>query len=361
MRVTKSWRSSGGSLVSLGVLVVCACGSNAPGPILPALTTATSLQCPTPGDLPFRLQSTGFQSSDNATLASSDTRIKDEASDTIGNPNATSANVYIADSASPAQGVADFKGRKARTTDTTGLSSYPLTGEFVSLWSYDDTQQKWTTLGRTTTDTNGYYDLPATSAPPNGNPVYAMLEADGTCAVHYDYLLPPGSKVVVADIDGTLTTSNDELLHELADGSYQPAMMTDANGMMQAWATKKYPVIYLTARPHLYRAESRQWLDALKFPLGSLITSNATLSTDPATEAYKANWLARMVTSFGWTIVAAYGNEDTDIQAYQSVNIPNDHIFIVGPSGGDLGSTAIPNMDFTSHVTSYVDMQPDND
>ena len=54
-------------------------------------------------------------------------------------------------------------------------------------------------------------------------------------------------------------------------------------------------------------------------------------------------------------------NEDTDIKAYQSVAIPNADIFIVGPSGGDLGSTAIPNSDFTSHVAAFVNAQPDND
>jgi phosphatidate phosphatase PAH1 len=138
-------------------------------------------------------------------------------------------------------------------------------------------------------------------------------------------------------------------------------MMTDANVMLQTWASKKYAVVYLTARAHIFRAESREWLEALTFPTGPMITSNAVLATDPDTEAYKANWLQRMVSDFGWSIVAAYGNEDTDIEAYASVNIPNDHIFIIGPVGGDMGSVAIANDDFTSHVANFVDAQPDAD
>ncbi len=54
-------------------------------------------------------------------------------------------------------------------------------------------------------------------------------------------------------------------------------------------------------------------------------------------------------------------SEDTDIEAYASVDIPDDHIFIVGPSGGDMRSVAIPGNDFTAHVTSFVDAEPDND
>lgn len=67
-----------------------------------------------------------------------------------------------------------------------------------------------------------------------------------------------------------------------------------------------------------------------------------------------------MVHDFGWNIVAAYGNAITDIEAYQSVGIPNDRIFIVGPNGGQLGSTAIANDDFTAHVAGFVSSQPDD-
>jgi hypothetical protein len=347
-------------------LVACcvlffACSSSSSGPPEPPLTNATSLQCPAPGNLPFRLASSGFQNADNATLVTSDTRIKDQASDAIGNPNGSSANIYLADTGSPANGIADYQGLKARTTPAGGLTATPLPGEFVSLWAYDTGSLKWMTLGRTQTDANGNYDIPTTLGPDPGTPVYALLEADGSCAEHYDYLLKPGSKVVVADIDGTLTTSNDELFKEISDDTYVPAMMTDANVLMQTWASKKYTVIYLTARAHLFRAETRQWLEGLSFPIGTVITSNATLASDDATIAYKSAWLSRMVKTFGWDIVAAYGNEDTDIKAYQSVNIPDADIFIVGPSGGDLGSTAIPNNDFTAHIKSFVDAQPDND
>ena len=88
-----------------------------------------------------------------------------------------------------------------------------------------------------------------------------------------------------------------------------------------------------------------------------MITSNGTAS-DAA--AYKTVWLQRMVQTFGWDIVAAYGNASTDITAYQNAGIPKTQTFIVGPLAGSDSTQPIDNMDFPAHITSYVDTQPNN-
>ena len=335
------------------VLALAACS----GDKLPPLTDATSLMCPAPGDLPFRLASRGFQMATNQTLAMMDTQVKDEASDVIGNPGGAMADVYLADNATPAAGPIVYAGAKARTTPTKGVVSNPLAGEYVSLWHYDTAAMMWSMLDRGTTDDNGQYALSASNfVATAGDPVYAMLEADGSCATHYDYLMPAGSKFVVMDIDGTLTLSDNELVMELADESYVPKMMVAANTLAQHWAAKGYPVVYLTARPHLFDAETRVWLDANGFPKGPIITENGS---EPA-DTYKTLWLQRMITTFGWQAYAAYGNATTDITAYANVGIPLDHTFIIGPNGGMGGTVAIPNDDYTQHIASFVDVQPMN-
>ncbi|HUJ58012.1 MAG TPA: hypothetical protein VLX92_05955 [Kofleriaceae bacterium] len=322
----------------------------------PPLTDATSLTCPTPGNLPFRLETHGYRNSADATLVKTDTTIKDEAGDVLGNPGGALASVYLDDSASPATGI-DYHGEKARTTATDGLVSHPLTGEYVDLYYYDPGAMEWQQLARGQTDVDGAYDFPTTGlVAPNAQPVYAMLEADGSCAVHYDYTMPSGSKFVVFDIDGTLTTSDNELIMQLEDETYVPMQMTAANLMVQEWAKKGYPVVYLTARLHAFDAETRAWLDMLDFPKGPIITENG----GEAADVYKTLWLQRMVTDFGWVPYAAYGNATTDITAYANVNIPLDHTFIIGPEGGMGGTVAIPNMDYTQHITQFIDMQPDN-
>jgi hypothetical protein len=329
-------------------IVLAACGTDEP-----PLTDATSLQCPSPGDLPFRLQSHGFRHSTNASLAKMDTRIKHAGADTIGRMGGPFASVFLADTATP-PATAEWDGTMGVTTTTGGLFSNPITDEYVSLWTYDG--GAWKTLGRDLTDEDGLFSI-AGDVVPNGQPVYAMLEADGTCAEAYDYLFPASEKVVVTDIDGTLTTSDNELLMEIADPTYQPAMMGHADVLTQTWAMKGYPVIYLTNRPHAVRVETHQWLEELPFAKGPVITSNGTAS-DAA--AYKTVWLQRMVQTFGWDIVAAYGNASTDITAYANAGIPKADTFIVGPLAGSDSTQPIDNMDFEAHITSYVDMQPQN-
>jgi hypothetical protein len=333
-------------------VALAACGDDGP------LSNATSLECPAPGTpLPFHLQSHGFQNDPNRTLASTDTRIKDEAGDTIGNPGGAQANVYLADDANPSASPIAYHGDKARTTETNGLTAQPLGGENVSLWFYDQDAMKWQMVARTKTDDTGYYDVADSGfVAPNGEPVYSMLEADGSCAIHRDFLMAAGSKFVVFDIDGTLTTDDNQILMQVADGSYVPMMMTAGNTLVQTWAAKGYPVVYLTARTHVFDAESREWLDMLQFPDGPLITANGGSSAD----VYKTKWLQRMASDFGWVPYAAYGNAITDITAYENAGIAKDHTFIIGPEGGMMGTVAIPNMDYTQHIQTFVNAQPDN-
>ena len=336
----------------LPLLALAACSSSET-----PLTHATSLECPAPGALPFRLSTSGFQKSTNQTLASDDPRNKDQASDTLGNPSGASASVYLADDQQPGTTAIDYHGLKARTAPANGYQSTALISENVSLWRFDAAATAWKSLGSAKTDGNGQYDLPSTGfIAANGEPVYAMLEADGSCAVHYDYLLAPGSKVVVTDIDGTLTADDGELLSQIASITYVPKMMGAADQLMKAWANKHYPIIYLTARTHVLRAESRLWLDDLGFPTGPLITANGGKNDD----VYKTLWLERLVQSFGWNIVAAYGNADTDITAYENAGIAKDHTFIVGPMAGSRGTVAIANGDFTAHISGFVASQPAN-
>ena len=332
-------------------VVVAACG----GDDGPPLTDATSLACPQPGDLPFHTPTTGFVRSENKTLATAQTRSKDEASDTIGNPNGPIASIYLAPNTAPATGSISYRGAKARTLTSGGLFSKPLPGEHVSLWTYDG--GAWMSLGKATTADDGTYELPDTGyVAANGQPIYSMLDADGSCAEHYDYLFPPGTKVVISDIDGTLTLDDQQLLNQIPDETYVPKLMGAADKLTQAWAMKGYVVIYLTARPHVFRPETRVWLRDFGFPTGPLITANDVGDAAP----YKTMWLQRMLTTFGWTAVAAYGNADTDITAYENAGIPKAQTFIVGPLAGNRGTVAIPNMDFTAHIASFVAAQPNN-
>lgn len=339
------------SIILAPLLGLLGCGDE-----LPALTEATELTCPAPGALPFRLESRGFVRDENASLAESQPRPKGEASDTLGNPGGQSANTYLNANDAPSANLV-YRGAAARSLATNGLFTKPLPGERVSLWTYDEGAAEWSSVGRTETDENGMYELPIdTAIPMNGQPVYAMLEADGSCAEHHVQLLPRGAKVVITDIDGTLTTDDAELFTQITDAAYVPKMKIAADALLRAWASKGYPIVYLTARPHVLRGETRQWLRDLGFPIGPVITANNLGDAD----SYKTPWVKRMLETFGWVPVAAYGNASTDISAYANAGIPKNLTFIIGELAGSEGTVAIPNNDYTMHLATFVMPQPAN-
>lgn len=326
------------------------------------LSDATSLACPYPGQLPFSLESTGFQSADAETVAANNPRSKDEAADTVGLPGAELSHTYSEAGESPTADPITYLGRKARTGNASGLSSNALGGENVSLWTYDAAAGAWQTLGRAVTDDAGFYEIAPSPALETalGQPVYAVLEADGSCAAHYDYLMPAGTKIILTDIDGTLTLSDEELFSEINDGAYVPKENGSASVLMNTWAEKGYQIVYLSARPHAFRAETRSWLGGKDYPVGPVITAN-TLVFDESARDYKSAWVTRLTEEFGWEIVAAYGNAESDIQAYEDAGVPKDITFIVGPFAGSSGTQSIEDNDYTSHIADFVEPYAAND
>lgn len=90
-----------------------------------------------------------------------------------------------------------------------------------------------------------------------------------------------------------------------------------------------------------------------------MITANSLVFGDSARE-YKGAWVKRLTNDLGWDIVAAYGNAESDIQAYEDAGIPKGITFIVGEFAGASGTVAIANNDFSSHITDFVNQQPAN-
>ena len=165
------------------------------------------------------------------------------------------------------------------------------------------------------------------------NSAFTVVEGDATCAIHGVFQWPAGTEVVITDIDGTMTFSDDELFKQIDDGAYVPLQNASADALMNAWSKKGYEIVYLTARPHLFRAETRRWLSDLGFPTGPVITANSLVFGDSARE-YKGAWVKRLTNDLGWDIVAAYGNAESDIQAYEDAAIPKGITFIVGEFAG---------------------------
>lgn len=176
-----------------------------------------------------------------------------------------------------------------------------------------------------------------------------------------DAVEPTPCHLVVTDIDETLTTLDSEFIAQLADPTYDPAMRPDANTLLQGYADKGYRIVYITARGELMtlpdgrsaREATEDWLVAHDFPLldaGDLYLSEGVGAFGSGAVAYKAEVLQARLDA-GETLDWAYGNAISDIDAFQEVGIPDDHIFLVGVNAGQEGVEPIADADaFTAHL-----------
>lgn len=105
-------------------------------------------------------------------------------------------------------------------------------------------------------------------------------------------VLHPDAKVVVTDIDGTLTSSEYAALTDVV-GLPPADVRPGAAEMMNAFAERGYHLFYLTARPEWMMPLSREWLPLRGFPPGVLHTTLSKAGAlGGAAVTYKSDELA---------------------------------------------------------------------
>jgi hypothetical protein len=332
-------------VVLLAALGSCSNGDDAAEEAPATTTTAAELVgCPFPGKLPFATQSTAFVSPDSTQLAVDHPHAVYDSEDVMGNP-----------------GVAQVLTGAMKRATSPLLIQAPMQEEFVSLWAHDGASS-WRQLGRVQTDDTAKFsfDIGASPFGQGASRAFSILEGDGSCAVHGVFQWPAGTEVILTDIDATLTLADDEFTRQAAnEPNYVPQLMPHGDDVMKAWGAKGYKIVYLTARPGSLRGPTRAWLEAKGFPFGPLITGTSLSLSDEATRAYKGDHARQLIQTFGWKVIAAYGNAITDYEAYEDAGIAKDVTFIVGPLAGMGGTVAIANMDYSDHLATYVATQPD--
>jgi len=209
-----------------------------------------------------------------------------------------------------------------------------------------------------------FLELPAGRRRPLGwHPVRMLVHGDHSVAAFRLGVVPAGAQAVVFDIDGTLTTADFELIHELFDdlfaGDYVPEMYPAAVDVVRTWHDLGYLVIYVTGRPDMLRRISERWLREQGFPPGALHltdTNQQALPTERGVARYKAEFLERLHEDLGLDIVAAYGNASTDISAYEQAGVPKERTYIIGAHAGDEGTVGVE--DYGTHLLDLQDEPP---
>lgn len=129
-------------------------------------------------------------------------------------------------------------------------------------------------------------------------------------------VLHPDAKVVVTDIDGTLTSSEYAALTDVI-GMPPADVHPGAPEMMNAFAQRGYHLFYLTARPEWMMPLSREWIPLRGFPPGVLHTTLSKAGAlGGAAVTYKSGELAWLKTHTGIVPSYGFGNKDSDVEAY---------------------------------------------
>ncbi len=235
-----------------------------------------------------------------------------------------------------------------------GITDKDIKDEDVDVYLLRDCVGPWTKVGTTTTtqdgqhatvegivDTGGriYLDLAAAGAPlaVGRHRVRMVVAGDNSTADAFLEVLPPASRIVVSDVDGTLTTTETEAFTDLFTGT-PPDANPGAAQVLHALSARGYFIHYLTARPEWFDGRTREWLSVRGFPRGVLHTSLAFGgATGTAAATFKTAELAALKSATGVVPSLAFGNTVTDATAYQNAGVPSSQAYFFKFDPGDAG------------------------
>ncbi len=231
-----------------------------------------------------------------------------------------------------------------------GLLSQDLAGEAVRVFL--DDCGGWRDLGEQRTDSDGRVRFAVGGTLPVG--VYAVrfeVMGDESLASGRIWVLPAGTRLAISDIDGTLTTSDGELVQDVVtdlfapifSGEHVPEAYPGAVELISALENRGLVPVYLTGRPYWLTERTRGWLASLGFAAGALHTTDSNaeaLPTETGVGAYKLAFLQQLVAA-GFVLEEAYGNATTDISAYLGVGLGPEQVWIIGAQGGARDTHAV--------------------
>ena len=223
----------------------------------------------------------------------------------------------------------------------------------------------WTNVGSARTDTEGHFALALDGdarLPIAMRDLYVSVVGDRTGTSFLGYVAPDDAPLVVSDVDGTLTSSENAFIETLALG-IEPDAQPGAAVAYQDAASRGYQLVYVTARGSQNTDLTRAWLDHQGFPRGPVRLSPEYLMLSSSTTiAYKTSTITALDASL--PVAMSVGNRASDITAYSNVGLDPSTIFIKLPeyqkevqaaldAGEAIGITAYDDL-----RTSYIDALP---
>ncbi len=211
------------------------------------------------------------------------------------------------------------------------IADKALEDENVDVFACND-QQQWQNVGSATTDDEGHFSLSLTGSARLGiglRDLYVSVTGDRTGVSFLAYVAPDGSPLLVSDVDGTLTSSENAFAETIVLG-IEPDAQPGAATAYAAAKAKGYQPVFVTARGNQYTTDTRQWLSDQGFPRGPVRLSPSFVTLPGGdTIDYKTSTITAL--GQGLDVAMGVGNRDSDITAYTNSDVAPDRIFILLP------------------------------
>jgi LNS2-like protein (lipin/Ned1/Smp2) len=189
----------------------------------------------------------------------------------------------------------------------------------------------WESLSGVSTDRHGRwsYELSGDARlPPGLHDIFAFVPGNGGGVHELVYVAAPGESIIVVDIDGTLTESENAIVNTVLFGddiAHRP-------NAPQALRATHHTIVYLSARGDQYTEVTRHWLSAHGFPDGPIVLAHqGFVKPGPAQQQFKLDALHALRVP----IAAGVGNRITDIIAYARAGLRPEQILVFLPEYQD--------------------------
>lgn len=200
---------------------------------------------------------------------------------------------------------------------------------------------EWALLGTTVTTDEGehaivegvedsggrvYFEIPADQAlAPGRHRVHLIDEDEWETADLLIDVVVAGAPLFVSDVDGTLTTSENEEAYDFLVGNLPDANPFAAQAL-SVLAGKGYWPMYITARPEWLDRRTREFVQVHSFPRGIIHTTTVYEGANgDAAALYKSGEFA-LLKQKGLVPSFVFGNKDSDALAFDNAGVlPLDH------------------------------------
>lgn len=231
-----------------------------------------------------------------------------------------------------------------------GVADWDLAGERVDLFLLEGCEGEFEPLGSVFTTDDGehptihgvvdsggwvYFQLPD-ALPLGRHRIHMVVRGDGSRTDTFIEVVEPGTPMFLSDIDGTLTTFEFERAIDLLLDTV-PDINAGAVDAFNILVERGYRPMYLTARPEFLAKRTDEFLVERGLPPGIVRTTQSTTGAlGGAAVEYKSEQLA-ILAERGLVPAFAFGNTDSDSEAYEAAGIELDRRFFVefdDPLGG---------------------------